>query len=350
MGEYSVQFPTQSGIFVLIDQKKSSNMSVKEIMKEVLFLEAEALKLASERLSTDELAPLGPLLKDLHKRGGNLVFCGVGKSGLIGQKLAATFMSLGLSSYFLHPTEALHGDLGRVKSDDVIVLLSKSGTTEEIVKILPFLPMDKSKKMALVGNTSSIIASACDIIFDCSVEKEACLNNQAPTTSSTLTLAMGDAMAVVFEKEVGLSKEGFAQNHPGGLLGKSLRLLVKDLMTEANMCPILLGTNTLKDALVAMTDRPVGGLAILDDQGIFKGLIVDGDVRRSLAKDEIDLKGTVDQMMNKTPTSITSSDLAINGLKLMEEGKRSISILPVIEEGKFLGFLRLHDLVKEGFK
>lgn len=325
-------------------------MSVKEIMKEVLTLEAKALLTASERLFEKDLVTLGPLLKGLHERGGNLVFCGVGKSGLIGQKLAATFMSLGLSSYFLHPTEALHGDLGRVKADDVIVLLSKSGTTEEIIKILPFLPMKKNNMIALVGNTNSVISKSCEIVFDCSVDKEACLNNQAPTTSSTLTLAMGDAMAVVFEKEVGLSKEGFAFNHPGGLLGKSLRLLVKDLMTDVSMCPRLLETNTLKDALVVMTNKPVGGLAILDDDGFFKGLIVDGDVRRSLAKDEIDLQGQVVNLMNRKPISITSGDLAINGLKLMEQGQRSFSILPVIEDGKFLGFLRLHDLVKEGFK
>lgn len=324
-------------------------MKLSEIMSDVFFSEATALNDAGRKLQNVELSDLGSQLKVLKESNGSLIFCGVGKSGLIGQKLAATFMSLGLSSYFLHPTEALHGDLGRVKSTDLIVLISKSGTTEEITKILPYLPIDRKGRIAFIGATNSPIAKECATVFDCSVEKEACVNNQAPTTSATVTLAMGHALAVLFEKETGLSKEGFAENHPGGLLGKSLRLQVKHLITSKENCPIVSPHSTLKDALVEMTRMPVGGLAVVEGDK-FLGLVVDGDIRRSLAREEVDLSSKIDGLMNKTPQTITLEALAIDGLKMMESGERSFSILPVIEQGQFVGFLRLHDLVREGFK
>jgi arabinose-5-phosphate isomerase len=325
-------------------------MSIKQVMIDVLVDEAKALEKAAQRLQTqDEVSDLGPLLRELSQKGGSLIFCGVGKSGHIGRKIAATFMSLGLSSYFLHPTEALHGDLGRVKEDDVIVFLSKSGTTDEIIKILPYLPMSQSKRVAMVGRIDSAIAKGCDLVLDCSVEKEACVNNQAPTTSSTLTLSMGDAMAVVFEKEIGLSKEGFAQNHPAGLLGKSMHMKVAHLLTKVEDCPVLPSNSTLKDALIEMTKKPVGGLAVIE-KGLFLGLVVDGDIRRFLAKETIDLSSPLSLLMNKKPTSIGAQELAITALALMESGERSFSIIPVLDNTNFLGFLRLHDLVKEGFK
>jgi len=325
-------------------------MSALETMKEVLSLEAESLVSASQKIREEDTHRLTTFLRELYDNNDSLIFCGVGKSGLIGQKLAATFMSLGLKSYFLHPTEALHGDLGRVGKNDGIIFISKSGTTEEIMKLLPFLPIQKEKRLSLLGNINSAIGKECSLNFDCSVEKEACLNNQAPTTSTTLALAMGDALAVVFENEVGLSKEGFAKNHPGGLLGKSLRFQVSHLMTIASECPVLKMSHTLKDALVAMTKKPVGGLAVVDDDGVFLGLIVDGDIRRALANDNVDLTGSLEELVNKSPTIIDSSQLAMSGLQLMEQGKRAFSILPVVDDRLFKGFLRLHDLVKEGLK
>ena len=325
-------------------------MSALETMKEVLSLEAQSILDASKKLDEKNVSQLTKILRELHDQGGSLVFCGVGKSGLIGQKLAATFMSLGLSSYFLHPTEALHGDLGRVGRRDAIVFISKSGTTEEIIKLLPFLSIGKEKWISLIGNMASPIAKECMINFDCSVEKEACVNNQAPTTSTTLALAMGDALAVVYENEVGLSKEGFAKNHPGGLLGKSLRFQVNHLMVPVTGCPTMNTNNNLKDALVAMTDKPVGGLAVVDQENKFLGLIVDGDIRRALAKDDVDLTSKLSALMNKAPTTISSTELAIKGLQKMENGERQFSILPVVDDQKFSGFLRLHDLVKEGLK
>lgn len=320
-------------------------------MAEVLRLESHALHLAAEKiqiLHNAEVEKLVELYQKLRETDAALIFCGVGKSGIIAQKLASTFTSLGLHSFYLHPTEALHGDLGRVTKDDAIVFLSKSGTTEEIVKLLPFLLQERTHMIALVGNCDSTISNECGIVFDCSVEKEACINNQAPTTSSTLALAMGDAMAVVYEKWVGLSKEGFAANHPGGLLGKSLRIKVRDLMTKASECPIVTPTQTLQDVILLMTKFPVGGCAVVEGNK-FVGILVEGDIRRTFTKENQGLQTSVSAIMNTTPISVGKDNLASEALMLMEGNKRSIQILPVLENETFLGFIRLHELLKEGF-
>lgn len=320
-------------------------------MADVLKLEANSLLRAAEILEkkhTKDVEKLTVMFDQLKAFNSAIIFCGVGKSGIIAQKCAATFTSLGLPSYFLHPTEALHGDLGRVGRNDAIVFLSKSGTTEEILKLLPFLQVPKSHRVALVGNVASPIADACDVVLDCSVEKEACINNQAPTTSSTLALAMGDAMAVLFEKYIGLSKEGFAVNHPGGILGKSLRMKVRDLTIRADECAVLTSNQNLQDAILAMSKFPVGGCAVVDN-GEFKGIIVEGDIRRTFTRENQGLQTSVEAIMNRTPTSIHPDQLAYEALELMESKTRSFHVLPVLEGQKFLGFIRLHDLLKEGF-
>lgn len=326
-------------------------MTHSKTMADVLKLEANSLLRAAELLEkkhSKDADKLTTLFEQLRTNGSAIIFCGVGKSGIIAQKCAATFTSLGLPSYFLHPTEALHGDLGRVGKNDAIVLLSKSGTTEEIIKLLPFLEVPKSQRIALVGKVPSAVSEFCDIVFDCSVEKEACINNQAPTTSSTLAVAMGDAMAVLFEKYIGLSKEGFAVNHPGGILGKSLRMKVRDLTIKAEDCAVLTSNQNLQDAILAMSKFPVGGCAIVD-KGEFKGIIVEGDIRRTFTKENQGLQTGVENIMNKTPVSIHPDQLASEALLLMESKTRSIFVLPVLEGTKFLGFIRLHDLLKEGF-
>lgn len=326
-------------------------MSQAKIMADVLRLEARVLELTAnklEALHSGEVDKLIAIFDRLKLTNSLLIFCGVGKSGIIALKLASTFTSLGLPSFFLHPTEALHGDLGRVGKDDAIVFISKSGTTEEIVKLFPFLLQEKTNMIALVGNTDSFISNSCDVVFDCSVESEACINNQAPTTSSTLALAMGDAMAVVYENWIGLSKEGFAANHPGGILGKSLRIKVKDLMIKEVDCPIVTPEQTLQDVILIMTKFPVGGCAVVKDKK-FIGILVEGDIRRTFTKVNLGLQTKVSDIVNANPISIGKDHLANEALLLMEGNKRSIQILPVIEGDNFLGFIRLHDLLKEGF-
>ena len=324
-------------------------MSNIEIFTGVLELEAQSLLQSKERIDARQVQKLEKIFDVLKNLGGNLVFCGVGKSGLIGEKLASTFTSLGLRSFHLHPVEALHGDLGRVGPNDAIVFLSKSGTTEEIMKLIPFLPIEKSMRIGLLGNIQSKIGNESDLVFDCSVEKEACINNLAPTTSSTVALAMGDAMAVLYEKISGLSKEGFAVNHPGGLLGKSLSLKVGGLLWKKNDCPCLGPDALLKDALIEMTAKPIGACAILEGEK-FLGIIVEGDIRRTFTRENSQgLETRVTDIMTKGPISTSSDALAFEALKLMEDREKALNILPVIDGERFVGLIRLHDLLKEGF-
>jgi arabinose-5-phosphate isomerase len=325
-----------------------TRMDHKSLFAQVLRTEAQALERAASRVQGEEASKLVVLFELLAHTGGSLIISGVGKSGLIAQKIAATFSSLGLPSFFLHPTEAMHGDLGRVTKSDAIVLISKSGTTEELLELLPYVSVPKERIIALVGNTNSPIAHASGIVLDASVEKEACLNDLAPTTSTTVALALGDAMAVLYENVLGVSKEKFAVNHPAGLLGKSLSLTVDRLMIKASDCPVVPEQATLQDAILAMTQKPVGMCAILDGEKLL-GIIVEGDIRRAFAKSAEAIRTPVKQLMTKTPTSLTPSTLAFEALKTMENPARPINVVPVIENGNFKGVLRLHDLFKAGF-
>lgn len=326
-------------------------MSYLEIVRNVLALEAEAMDLASKRLKVNEVTDMVNIYSFLHEVGGNLIFCGVGKSGIIAQKLSATFTSLGLSSFFLHPIEALHGDLGRVKESDAIVFISKSGTANEIIKLMPFLEIDKRMKVGILGDIKSPLAKCCSVVFDCSVKKEACINNQAPTTSSTLALAMGDALAVLYENWVGLSKEKFAINHPGGILGKSLRLKVSDLMWKYEDCPIVEENASLQDVILEMTRRPTGACAIVDERRHLLGLFVEGDIRRAFTLKDQTLESKVFPLMTKNPIKIGPSELAFEAWKLMENRDKGMYIvIPVVDdENRFMGMIRFQELFKEGF-
>ena len=324
-------------------------MKYLSIAQKVLHLEAQAILAASERLREKEIQDLVDMLRSVKESQSQLIFCGVGKSGYIAQKLASTFCSLGLASHFLHPVEALHGDLGRVAKNDVIVFISNSGNTEEILKLLPFLPIPIEGRIGLLGNINSPLGESCKLVFDCSVEKEACKNNQAPTTSSTLALAMGDAMAVIFEYLVGLSREGFAYNHPGGLLGKSLRMRVSDIMISSADCPVLSPDQSLKDAILEMTNLPLGGLALLNDDGSFAGILVDGDIRRFFTGENPNLNTSIKDVMNDNPVFSSPDKLAIDALYEMENRKSQIGILPVLgTKREFLGFIRIHDILQQG--
>lgn len=336
-------------ILTKLSLKGEKNVNYLELAQSVLSMEAKAIEKAAARLKQEEMDLVVEMFRQLRSLDGHLVFCGVGKSGVIAQKLTSTFCSLGLPSYFLHPVEALHGDLGRVRESDLIVLISKSGTTEEIMKLIPFLNIKKAGRIGLLGVANSPIGEECGVVLDCSVEKEACINNQAPTTSSTLALAMGDALAVVYESLVGLSREGFAVNHPGGLLGKRLRIKVQDLMWDTENSPILHEDATLKDAILAMTNKPIGACAIVSSDNSLLGILVEGDIRRAFTKAGQGLDTKIIELMKADPIIIEHEALAYDALVLMESRERPVNILPVLEDKKFLGFIRLHDLVKEGF-
>ena len=324
-------------------------MGHKNLFTQVLFAEARAIEQAAQKFDEETAQKLVSLFELIASTGGNLIISGVGKSGHIGTKIAATFSSLGLPSFFLHPTEAMHGDLGRVTKSDAIILISKSGTTEELLAMLPYVSIPKERIVALVGSTHSPIARQAGIIVDASVEKEACLNDLAPTTSTTVALALGDAMAVLYENVLGVSKEKFAINHPAGLLGKSLSLTVDRLMLKASDCPAVEETATLQDAILAMTEKPVGMCAVLNSDQLI-GILVEGDIRRAFAKSPEAIKDSVKNVMTNRPTTLESTILAFEALKIMENTLRPISVAPVVKDGRFVGVLRLHDLFKAGFQ
>lgn len=323
-------------------------MDHKKLFTQVLQIEAQALERTASHVGDVEIKQLVGLFELLTASGGSLIISGVGKSGHIGKKIAATFSSLALPSFFLHPTEAMHGDLGRVTKSDAIVLISKSGTTEELLSMLPYVSIPKERIIALVGNVKSPIAEKSGIVLDASVEKEACINDLAPTTSTTVALALGDAMAVLYENVVGVSKEKFAVNHPAGLLGKSLSLTVDRLMIGAQDCPLINESATLQDAILAMTQKPVGMCAIVEGNRLL-GILVEGDIRRAFAKSADAIRTPVKELMTKQPVSLTPTTLAFDALKSMENPQRPISVVPVVQDGNFKGVLRLHDLFKAGF-
>ena len=323
-------------------------MDHKNLFTQVLTAEARALTEAANRISEKEVNSLVKLYQDISRSGGSLIISGVGKSGHIAQKIAATFSSLGLPSFFLHPTEAMHGDLGRVSKSDAVVLISKSGTTEELLLVLPYLSVPKERIVALVGNIRSPIADRSGIVFDCSVEKEASVNDLAPTTSTTLALAMGDAMAVLYENVLGVSKEKFAVNHPAGLLGKSLLLTVDKLMINAQDCAVVSSSATLQDAIIAMTQKPVGMCAVVENKKMI-GILVEGDIRRAFAKSSDAIQTLVKDLMTKNPVSFSPTTLAFEALKKMETPDRLISAAPILLNEEFKGVLRLHDIFKAGF-
>jgi arabinose-5-phosphate isomerase len=324
-------------------------MGHKNLFTQVLFAEARAIEQAAQKFDEETAQKLVSLFELIASTGGNLIISGVGKSGHIGTKIAATFSSLGLPSFFLHPTEAMHGDLGRVTKSDAIILISKSGTTEELLAMLPYVSIPKERIIALVGSTHSPIARQAGIIVDASVEKEACLNDLAPTTSTTVALALGDAMAVLYENVLGVSREKFAINHPAGLLGKSLSLTVDRLMLKASDCPAVEETATLQDAILAMTEKPVGMCAVLNSDQLI-GILVEGDIRRAFAKSPEAIKDSVKNVMTNRPTTLESTILAFEALKIMENTSRPISVAPVVQGERFVGVLRLHDLFKAGFQ
>ncbi len=324
-------------------------MEHKNLLKQVLKTEADALMKAADRLTDDKAEALVRLFEMLAGTGGSLVITGVGKSGHIATKIAATFSSLGLPSFILHPTEAMHGDLGRITTRDALVMISKSGTTEELINLLPYLSLPKERIIAIVGRTQSPLAEKSGIVLDASVEKEACLNDLAPTTSTTVALGLGDAMAVLYENVLGVSKEKFAVNHPAGLLGKSLSLTVDRLLTKKEDCPVITEEATLQDAILAMTQKPVGMCAVLKGETL-SGILVEGDIRRAFAKSPEAIRMKVSELMTRKPVSIKPDLLAFEALKIMENPERLISVVPVVDGGgHFRGVLRLHDLFKAGF-
>jgi len=285
----------------------------------------------------------------IHECRGKVIITGVGKSGLIAKKIAATMSSTGTSCFFLHPAEGLHGDLGIVNKDDIVFTISKSGKSEEILGIMPSMRKIGVKIISMLGNIDSPIAKRSDIVIDASVEKEACPHDLAPTASTTAALVLGDAISVVLLKMKNFTPEDFALLHPGGSLGKRLTLDVGDLMHSGIENPVLSEEVSMDDVLIEMTGKTLGAVSLVDGSGKLSGIITDGDLRRALQKFPDIISRKAREVMTAAPIVSRKETKAWEALKIMEERKSQIAILPVVDdENKPIGAIRLHDLVKIG--
>ena len=320
-------------------------MNLIEIAKETLEIEIEALQDMQSRLDDNFLKAVSLILKTQ----GKLIITGVGKSGLVGAKMAATFASTGTSSFFLHPTEALHGDLGMIGKEDTLLAISSSGESEELTKILPHIKRFDIPLIGMTGNKDSSLGRYADVWLDISVTREACPLNTAPTASTTLTMALGDALAVALMKERGFQKEDFASFHPGGSLGKKLFVKIKDLMRTKNL-PVIDEKTPLKEAIVAMSEGKLGNVLIVNESGVLSAILSDGDLRRALMQEGFDMEAPAFTYATKAPKSYHNTELlASEALEIIEKAR--IQLLPITDEaGHIVGVLHIHDLVNAGIK
>ncbi|MDQ2855880.1 MAG: KpsF/GutQ family sugar-phosphate isomerase [Acidobacteriota bacterium] len=326
-------------------------MSDKSHFSEVvsfLLMESQAIEQTAARVQEDQVERAIELLAGCK---GKVVLLGIGKSGIIAQKIAATMTSTGTPALYLHPSDALHGGIGIVNSDDVVVVLSNSGETDEVIALLPYLRNRQVPLVAFVGNLNSTVAKRADVVLDVSVTEEACPLNLAPTTSTTVALALGDALALTLMRVKGLTPGDFAVNHPAGQLGKRLTLKVSDLMHAGADNPKVSVSAQWLEVVSAISRGGLGAVNVIDDEGRLVGLITDGDLRRAIERlDHAALEGLgCDEFMTRSPISAGPELLAFDALRLMEDRPSQISVLPVVDEQRIcIGLIRLHDIVRGG--
>ena len=311
--------------------------------KEVLKIEAQAIQGLSRKIG----ASFNEAVVLLAKCPGRVIVTGMGKGGIVGQKISATLSSTGTPSLFLHSAEAIHGDLGRVTKEDVVLAISNSGETEEVIRMLPLIKKIGAKLIALTGNVKSTLAKHSDVVLDVSVKKEACPLGLAPTASTTATLAMGDAIAVCLLKKKGFREEDFAFYHPGGALGKRLLLKVEDIMRKGPANPVVGEEALIKDVLFKITEARAGAASVIDKRKKLTGIFTDGDLRRHLETDGQLASRAVKDVMTKNPVTISKDRLASEALRILKE--KRIDELPVVDpKGRPIGMLDVQDLLKAG--
>ena len=317
-----------------------------EHAQDVLRMEAEAILELVPRVDANFAAAISLILEC----PGRTVITGMGKSGIVGRKMAATFASTGTPSFYLHPAEGIHGDLGMVTADDVVIALSNSGETGEILNILPSLRRIGAKIIAMVGNANSTLAKNSDVVLDVGVEKEACPLGLAPTSSTTAALAYGDAIALALLQKRNFTASQFAVFHPGGSLGRKLLLTVGNIMHKGDENPLVSADTTVQEALFVITDKGLGAVSVVDEKGKMLGVLTDGDIRRGLSKGVDFLQRSVADLMTKAPKYITADKLAAQALHLMESNQpKPITVLPVVDEDMVVvGLLHMTDLVRQG--
>lgn len=335
--KHLLPIPLISSNFALLEKQAT----IRKAALRTIEMEAAAIAQLTSLLDTN----FEKAIDVLAECRGRIVVSGIGKSAIIAQKMVATLNSTGSPAIFLHAADAIHGDLGMVQQEDVVIIISKSGESPEIKVLVPLIKNFGNCLMSITGNTESYLSNKSDFVFNTTVEQEACPNNLAPTTSTTAQLVMGDAIAVCLMERKGFNADGFARFHPGGALGKKLYLRVADLYVD-NEKPRVNTDATIKEVIMEMTNKRLGVTAVTDLQGMLAGIITDGDLRRMLEKtDDIQAIAAKD-IMTQRPKTVAPAEMAVNALDLMRSN--SITTLAVVEDGRYLGILHLHDLVKEG--
>ena len=322
---------------------KPTNDELLKLASEVLAIESRAVDALRDRLGDEFIAACELCLET----SGRIVVSGMGKSGHVSNKIAATLSSTGTPAFFMHPAEASHGDLGMITSRDLLLAISYSGETMEVVTILPVVKRIGAKLLSITGNPKSTMAKAADVHLDISVNEEACPLNLAPTASTTATLAMGDALAIALLNSRGFTAEDFARSHPSGNLGKRLILRVSDIMHSGDRIPAVMSDVSLRDGLMEMTDKGLGMTAIVSDDRTLEGIFTDGDLRRTLDSGA-DIHSTrIRDVMHSNCKTISPDILAAEALHILEENKIT-SLVVTNEDNKLIGALNIHDLFREG--
>ncbi len=316
--------------------------SIINLAKDVLKIEADSIMKLIDRIGED----FDKAVEMLYQSKGRVIVTGMGKSGLIGKKIAATLTSTGTPSYFLHPAESTHGDSGIITRDDVVIAISNSGETQELLNLLPLIKRFGVKMIGMTGNLNSTLAKASDVVLDISVEKEACPLNKAPTASTTVTLAMGDALAVCLLEKRGFTKEDFLIFHPSGALGKGFTFRVKDLMITGDRLPVVNENEDFTEVIEIISKYKLGMAMLVNYNGDLTGILTDGDIRRTLIKHPNVQNLKVKDVMTINPKVISAEDYGASALHLME--KYSITALAVIDNKKPIGVIHIHDLLKAG--
>jgi len=314
-----------------------------EKAKEVIRVEAQAINALAKKLDRDFIRAVDLMAQCR----GRVIVAGMGKTGIVGRKIASTLSSTGTPSIFMHSAEAVHGDLGQVKREDVLIVISNSGETEETTRLLPLVKKIGVKTIAMTGNPKSHLAKHSDVVLDVGVNKEGCPLGLAPMASTTATLVMGDALAACLIVRKNFRKEDFAFYHPGGALGRRLLLKVEDIMRKANAFPRVRENVLVKDVLLAVTRARCGSACVVDKKGKLLGIFTDGDLRRHLETDPQLMQRAVKEVMTKNPIAIRADKLAVEAFNMLQDKK--IDELPVVDaNGKAAGLLDIQDLLKAG--
>jgi arabinose-5-phosphate isomerase len=318
-----------------------SKETIRELAESVIEKEAQAVKELKPFVDSRFLE----VLDIIFNSKGRLIITGIGKSAIIGNKIVATMNSTGTPAIFMHAADAIHGDLGIIQPDDVVMCISKSGNTPEIKVLVPLIKRMGNKLIGMVSSIDSYLAQQSDYLIRTTVNAEACPNNLAPTSSTTTQLVMGDAMAVCLLKMRGFSQKDFAKYHPGGSLGKRLYLRVNDLI-DRDVKPCVMKNENIQNAIINISQNRLGATVVLDENEKLLGIITDGDVRRMVEKGTPITALQAKDIMSHNPKTIESSELAVNAFNIMQKNK--ITSVVVLEEGKYIGLIHIHDILREG--